>query len=271
MRPAGHLPRRCSAVTVAALLAFWNLGTGVAQADPNTLWRIVHEQCVPDEQQNRDPAPCARVDLSSGEDGGFVVLKDIQGARQYLLIPTARITGIESPALLAPGETNYFAAAWQSRSFLEERAGGTLPRDWVSLAVNSSVSRSQDQLHIHVDCLRADVHETLSTHAAEIGSTWAPFPIPLAGHTYSAVAVTGADLAGVNPFTLLADGLEGARADMGLQTLVVVGATGTDGQPGFVILADRADGETGDFAGGEQLQDHDSCPPPLPPTGSTAK
>ena len=258
--------------TALVLVALLGLGgIGVAAADPDALWRLISERCVPDQLANRDPAPCSVVDLDAGQDAGSVVLKDIVGRRQFLLMPTARITGIDSPALLAPGATNYFAAAWDARSFTEAAAGGTLPRDWVSLAVNSSVSRSQDQLHIHVDCLRADVHETLSTHAAEIGSTWAPFPIPLAGHTYSAVAVTGADLAGVNPFTLLADGLEGARADMGLQTLVVVGATGTDGQPGFVILADRADGETGDFAGGEQLQDHDSCPPPLPPTGSTAK
>ncbi|MGV0991938.1 MAG: CDP-diacylglycerol diphosphatase [Mycobacterium sp.] len=48
---------------------------------------------------------------------------------------------------------------------------------------------------------------------------------------------------------------------LGIQTLVVVGAV-RDGRPGFVILADRANGETGDFAGGEQLQDHKNCPAP---------
>ena len=78
------------------------------------------------------------------------------------------------------------------------------------------------------------------------------------------------DLA-VNPFVLLADGMPGARADMGINTLVVVGATEVRGGPGFIVLADRADGETGDFAGGEALQDHESCPAPLPPTPSTAK
>jgi CDP-diacylglycerol pyrophosphatase len=82
------------------------------------------------------------------------------------------------------------------------------------------------------------------------------------------MGVDGADL-NANPFVLLADGLEGARADMGLQTLVVVGTTGPAGRLGFVILADRADAQTG--AGGEELQDHDSCPPPLPATTATAK
>ena len=210
------------------------------------------------------------VDLDAGQDNGYVVYKDITGARQYLLMPTARITGIESPALLAPGATNYFAAAWRARSFSEARAGGTLPRDWISLAVNSAVSRSQNQLHIHIDCLSTDVHEALSRYAAAVGDTWAPFPAPLAGHTYAAIAVAGEDLA-VNPFVLLADGMPGARADMGINTLVVVGATEVRGGPGFIVLADRADGETGDFAGGEALQDHESCPAPLPPTPSTAK
>ena len=172
--------------------------------------------------EHHDPAPCAQVDLSQGEDRGWAVFKDIAGDRQYLLIPTARIPGIESPALLSPGATNYFGAAWQARAFVEQRAGGTVPRDWMSLAINSAVSRSQNQLHIHIDCLRADVRDALDSHAGQIGATWSPFPIPLAGHTYSAMAVPGTEL-DVNPFTLLADGLDGARADMGRYTLVVVG------------------------------------------------
>ena len=259
---------RCAAPTVIALLGF--CAAGPVRADPDALWRIVSEQCMPDQLQNRDPAPCAVVDLDGGQDHGYVIFKDITGARQYLLMPTARITGIESPALLAPGATNYFAAAWDGRSFTEARAGGTLPRDWVSLAVNSAVSRSQDQLHIHIDCLRADVHEALRRYAVAVGESWAPFPVPLAGHTYTAIAVPGEELT-VNPFVLLADSMAGARADMGINTVVVVGATDVRGGPGFIVLADRADGETGDFAGGEALQDHEACPAPLPPGPATAK
>lgn len=245
-------------------------GPGVAHADANALWTLVHDRCVADLYEHHDPAPCSQVDLSGGEDHGWAILKDTVGDRQYLVIPTARIPGIESPDLLAPEATNYFAVAWRAREYVEQRAGGTVPRDWMSLAVNSSVSRSQNQLHIHVDCVRADVHDALNSSAGRIGPSWAPFPIPLAGHTYSAMAVPGTDLT-ANPFDLLADGVDGARADMGSYTLVVVGAENVGGGPGFIVLADRADGETGDFAGGEQLQDHDHCPPPAPATTSTAK
>jgi len=89
--------------------------------------------------------------------------------------------------------------------------------------------------------------------------------VPLAGQPYSAIAVNGDDLDSVNPFTLLADGVAGARADMGSHTLVVVGSVGADGQPGFVILAGHADPASGDLADGEELQDHSSCPPPVGP------
>jgi CDP-diacylglycerol pyrophosphatase len=259
--PVSH--RWCRLLVAAGLIApFSGAVIGTAHADPDALWTIVHDRCVPDQQQGGDPAPCAWVNLSSGKQNGYAVLKDIAGTTQYLLIPTSRITGIESPAILAPDATNYFAAAWRARYFVEERAGRTLPRDWVSLAINSEVGRSQNQLHIHIDCIRADVHEELTQHAAEIRTTWAPFPVPLADHRYNAIAVNGDDLDAVNPFTLLADGIAGARTDMGLETLVVVGAIGADGRPGFIVLASHADAAAGDAAAGEELQDHTSCPPP---------
>ena len=236
-------------------------GCGVARADSDALWNLVSGQCVVDQVAERDPAPCTAVDL----DGGWVILKDAIGPRQYLLIPTAKVTGIETPELLAPGTPNYFAAAWRARSFTEAAAGGPIPRDWMSLAVNSAVSRSQNQLHIHIDCIRPDVHEALARYAGEIGPQWAPFPALLAGHTYDAMRVDGDDLE-ANPFRLRADALAVPADEMGIQTLVVIGAI-HDGKPGFVILADRADGETGDFAGGEQLQDHNACPAPIPSAG----
>jgi CDP-diacylglycerol pyrophosphatase len=93
---------------------------------------------------------------------------------------------------------------------------------------------------------------------AAIGDTWAPLAMPLAGHPYRAMRVSGDGLEGANPFTLVADGVPGARAAMANQTLVVVGATFAGNAPGFVILDDQADPATGDRGSGEELQDH-SC------------
>jgi CDP-diacylglycerol pyrophosphatase len=230
-----------------------------AAADPNALWNIVDGQCVPDQRTHGDPAPCALVADAERPDG-YAVLKDLVGKTQYLLIPTARIAGIESPELLHPGAANYFAAAWRARTFVDQRAGEVLPRDWLSLAINSEVGRTQDQLHVHVDCVSSDVRDAVQRHVDALGPGWTPFPESLADHHYDATTVRGDDLDATNPFLLLANGIPGARADMGLRTLVVVGAWFGDGQPGFVVLTDRADGEN--LASGEELQDHDACPPP---------
>ena len=251
---AGLKPRLGGGAFLLALLLV--SGFAAQAADPDALWKITHDRCVPDQTQHDDPAPCAKVDLTEGEAKGYVVLKDIVGATQFLVIPTARINGIESPEILVPDTTNYFAAAWHERSFMEKRIGHDVPRDWVSLAINSAVGRTQNQLHIHVDCISVDVHDLLRQHMSEIGTSWAPFPVPLAGHRYSAIAVAGENLDGTNPFLLLANGEEGARADMGDETLVVVGATLADGKPGFIVLADRADLAAGNRASGEELQDH---------------
>ena len=235
-------------------------GTPTAAADPNALWDIVNGQCVPDQLRDSEPAPCAFVDVAGGESRGYAVLKDLVGPTQFLLIPTERVAGIESPEILAPDAPNYFADAWRARSYVEQRAGRGLPRDWLSLAINSSAARSQNQLHIHIDCVRADVRQTLTAHARDIGPSWASLPVPLAGQSYRAMAVPGGELAAVNPFRLLADGLGGGDW-MGAQTLVAVGSTDADGRPGFVLLAGRADAASPGSGHGEDLQDHDVCPP----------
>jgi CDP-diacylglycerol pyrophosphatase len=230
-----------------------------AGADPNALWDIVNGRCVPSQQTQGRPGPCALVDL----DGGYAVLKDLVGATQFLLIPTARVAGIESQEILAPDAPNYFDDAWQARIFVDARAGRGLPRDWISLAVNSAADRSQNQLHIHVDCVRADVRQTLAANADAIGPTWTAMPVPLAGQPYRAMAVRGEDLGAANPFTLLAAGLSPGQS-MGSQSLVVVGTTDADGGPGFVLLAGSTEAGSGH---GEDLQDHDTCPPPAAAIG----
>lgn len=238
------------ALILAALLLVG--AARVVTADENGLWRIVSERCVPNEKLNHQPNPCVAVDLA----GGYVVLKDLVGRTQYLLLPTARVTGIESAAVLAPNAPNYFAEAWHERHYVEDRALRHLPRDALGLAINSISGRTQNQLHIHIDCMRLDVTAALRDHAGAIGPSWAKFPVPLVGHEYMAMRVDGAELGAVNPFVLLADGVKGARTEMGRFTLVVVGSS-AQGKDGFVLLAGHANPAAGNWGAGEQLQDHD--------------
>ena len=209
---------------------------------------------MPSQQTRNDPAPCLSVDLA----GGYAVLKDRSGETQVLVIPTTRISGIESPALLDPASPNYFAAAWKARHEVEQLAHRDIPREDIALAINSAYARTQEQLHIHVDCIRRDVRDELNTVADRVGPKWAPLDVSLGGHRYRAMRIDGEDLDGHDPFKLLADGDAKARAEMAIETLVVVGAVFADGTPGFILLSDRADLSMHDPAAGESLMDH-SC------------
>ena len=172
---------------------------------------------------------------------------------QMLAIPTRRIGGIEDPQMLAADAPPVFAEAWAAKPLLESRLGGrTLPREAVALAINSRWARSQQQFHIHVDCLRPEVAEALRAARETLDGTWRAVPLP--GRIYLARRVNSADLADAEPIKLLAEGVDGAKADMGVWTLAAVGAD-FHGKPGFVLLANAFSLSGGGHA--EDLQDHD--------------
>ena len=104
--------------------AFFLHAAGAAQNPPSrdALWQIVNAMCVPEQTQNHDPKPCAQVDLQGGSARGFAILKDLRGETQFLLISTLRISGIESPLILAPDAVNYFADAWEASIVCEPGA-----------------------------------------------------------------------------------------------------------------------------------------------------
>ena len=238
----------------ALAAAFALLAAAPARADRMALWTIVHEQCVPHARAGEGPGPCESVDLSQGEARGVALLKDRNGVAQFLAIPTGRVAGIEDPLVVAPDAPNYFAFAWGARSALEARLSHPLPREAVGVAVNSEFARTQDQLHLHVDCLADAIVAALGAYKDALDDQWRAMTVALAGRRYWARRLDSADLSDAAPFRLLADGLEGAKGHMGLETLVAVGATFA-GEPGFILLADKAELTAGGH--GEDLQDHD--------------
>ena len=225
-----------------------------ALADPNALWNIVHGACVPHFEAGEGPKPCESVDLEGGVAEGVAILKDLVGVAQMLAIPTRRITGIEDPQMLAADAPPVFTVAWSAKTLVEARLGRMLPREAVGLAINSKWARSQDQLHVHVDCVSVPVAKALAEYASALDGQWRAMTVPLQGRVYFARRVNSADLLNVAPLKLLADGLEGARAQMGAYSLAAIGAA-FDGKPGFVLLADQFSLEGGGHA--EDLEDHD--------------
>ena len=226
----------------------------VARADSLALWRIVHDACEPHAEAGEGPKPCENVNLARGEAEGIAILKDLHGVVQMLAIPTRRITGIEDPQMLAPDAPNVFADAWKAKALLEERLGRPLPRVSVALTINSKWARSQEQLHVHVDCLAKSVAEKLEDYRSALDDRWRAMTVALNGRMYFARRLDSTDLSDAEPLKLLADGIEGARGHMDVYSLAAVGAT-FGGKPGFILLADSFSLEGGGHA--EDLQDHD--------------
>lgn len=240
MRASGYLT-----AMVAATLAAWG---GRAAAGGDELRVIVQEQCLPHWLQAHDPAPCESLGApdSAGTQPAYAVLHDRKGGAHFLLIPTRTVRGIDEREVLGPEAPNYFAAAWLARGTLSGAAGRDIPRAAVGMAINPLRSRSQDQLHIHLECLRVAVYQGLRQAADELRSTWSRVRID--GADYQALRVSGAELA-ANPFALIAAGVPGA---MNHYTLLVAGMEFRDG-PGFAVLV-----QTEGVPAGELLLDS-SC------------
>jgi len=222
-----------------------------ALPDRMKLREIVPEECLPNLRERQDPSPCVTINLDNGERNGYAILPDKNGVAQFLLIPTRKISGIEDPILLDDHLPFYWAAAWDARHFVSDKLRKALPLADIGLAVNSEPSRSQDQLHIHIDCIQPAVAATLAVHDKQIGSAWAPFPEPLMGQSYMARKVDDNDLEKDPPFRELIK-LSRTPQNLGEETLVVT-AVGKD----LVMLETRADPASHNPGHGEDLLDAD--------------
>ncbi|HSZ51493.1 MAG TPA: CDP-diacylglycerol diphosphatase [Caulobacteraceae bacterium] len=225
-------------------------GTPVLDNNPGALWRVVHDVCVVDRRLLGLPAPCVAVHLREG----WAVVKDTREPTHILVVPTRRVAGIESRSLLEPGAPNYWRDAWKARGYFERLLGRPAPRGTFAMVINSLYGRTQDQLHIHIECLQPEVAEALKEAAPDVGAAWAPLDVSLAGQRYEARRIDGEDL-DQNPFKLLASGDPEARANMGIYSLAAIPETFAAGEPGFILLARRANLAHGDAANGEHILD----------------
>ena len=244
LRHARRLAGLC-AVVLAAL----TLPSAPAQAaHPNALWRVVHDLCVLDRKVVGSAAPCIAVDLNAG----YAIVPDPGERYDLLVVPTAHVTGIEDSHLLAAGSPNYWQFAWSARLSLAHRVGADIPREDVGMAVNAVGGRTQNQLHIHLSCIRADVAANLKASAAALSGRWST--VAIAHGAWRVRLVADQNLSYDDPFKLLAADPE-AAGDLGLETLVVVGATLPNSRGIFYLLHRATDVEAGSYGAGERLLD----------------
>ena len=121
----------------------------------------------------------------------------------------------------------------------ERRAGGSSDRRF-ALVVNSAVTRSQDQLHIHMGCLAPSAKRALDAAAPKLAvGEWSPIGFLIPHQPFWALRTGSADLDRIDPFRLAAEGFAGKVRSLALLTIVVASAR-IDGADEFVILASYA-------------------------------
>lgn len=233
---------RCAAALAITLTA--TACARLASVDSNALWKIVDLRCVPSQRATGTPGQCSEVNL----DKHYAILKDIVGRSQHLLIPTDRITGIESPLLLAPNARDYWVDAWDSRVYVEKSVKRTLPDNLLGIEINSQFRRSQNQLHLHIDCMRRDVGDALARHANDAPNQWHDETFD--GERYRVMRVTSLAKAD-NPFRLVARHNE----DMAAQTILITGAGASADKDGWLVVTSNLNEDSGSGTA-EGLLDH---------------
>jgi CDP-diacylglycerol pyrophosphatase len=217
----------CGAHPISAQTAADPAATCVLPPRPDTLWALA--QCC--ERSLTGDVGCRVYDKKDD----YVIIKDnsVRKPQSYLIIPTRRVTGIEDGAITQAPVVDFWQYGWaQSRTY-----PGYPPAD-TAMAINSARSRSQNQLHIHISCVRPAVRKALDQ--AEIGF----FPakpvtlrLPPHDHLYRAIKVTG--LSGEQSPFLVFQADPAIKDNMADQSIAVVESS-IAGQ--YVVLDTQVDG-----------------------------
>jgi CDP-diacylglycerol pyrophosphatase len=227
------------------------LSLGASQSPPlepatyanirNNLPAVV-EKCL------KNLEPCT-VGPQQGGAPKYVVVKDTGHGHknQFLLIAVPTVSGIEAN-VTSNHLPNYWHVAWTLAPSLLD-PNGQHRSEQIGLVINSANIRDDDQLHVHLACLRADVVKELTTQGQQAGTItdhWKNTAVALPPRSpgpdywkYDALYVP--DLSGHNPFSeLFANAaIIGPPLRMADQTVMVTAALGRPS--GFYILARAID------------------------------
>jgi len=212
----------------------------------DSLWKNVQQRCLtPATPIHPD---CVIVDRQRG----FVLYKDMIGASHYLVIPVRPVSGVDDTRVWSDREHNAWAFGWSVRDTVARAVGNPLPDTLLGLAINAKAARSQDQLHIHLDCISESARDFMASGA--IDTRWRD--LQFRGKAVRARLIPSDDpVLPVDPFDVVRQdiGADADIADRGVFVGYVRPPQGQPGQAGFVVVdepvskAGGANGHASDF------------------------
>lgn len=199
---------------------------------------VVVQGCIAAETITGMPFPCAVLDRGTVTGLGTAVLRQPLTATHAILVPLAAVRGIEAPLLQGEAGLAYWNAALKARAVVVAASGGVVAADAVGLAVNSAGGRSQDQLHIHLDCVQPSLWIALRDWLPPDGAGWRLVPTPIDDARYLARWISAQDMARFNPFAAVA-AIADWRTDLRNVSFAAIELSAAEGG-GWVVLAQHA-------------------------------
>ena len=221
--------------------------------DPrNMLWEQV-KKCSINQRELHKPYPCVYVDI----DNKYVIANGSEPG-DYLLLPTDQISGIESHQISRLNSRNYWQYAWNKaidKDYIRSKAPQVKFPEQIGLAINSPQARHQDQLYIHLSCIKKTVSDELdkAEKNSEITDRFqSQTYVYLENQNYSVRFLDNDSLSNSNnPFLLVKEFV--GEKKMGYQSIAVVGRK----QRGFYVLKAESDAQNAYKAAAEKLLDED--------------
>jgi CDP-diacylglycerol pyrophosphatase len=209
----------------------------------DSLWKNVQERCLtlappihPD---------CVIVD----RERGFVLYKDMIGASHYLVIPVQPVSGVDDARVWSDRQHSAWAFGWSVRDTVARAVGNPLPDTLLGLAINARAARSQDQLHIHLDCISESARDFMSSGG--IDTRWRD--LRFRGKPVRARLIPSDEpVLPVDPFDIVKEDI-GPGADIADRGVFLGYVRPPQGQAGFVVVdepvnkASGANGHASDF------------------------
>jgi CDP-diacylglycerol pyrophosphatase len=272
-----------SILFVSGLLLIIN--GGIASAQGVGLWRQINlciQAAIKSNFYNNPPFPlpvpaptCFYIDqqaMIEDTGNGFAIVKAKDShLYHFLTLPTKAITGIEDAQVnffrsrsdvSSSYSPNYWTLAWSwldktvVATYENQHSGQTLTPDRLGLAINSPKARTEDQLHIHMACIKPQVQSALTKVQLQTCTQppceWSDPVLILKPYSYQVVVVNS--LTSLNPFLIMKSI---SNFDSDKATLVVTGQPGTGN---YYLLEDYAhtlDNGKYDKGAGEGLLDED--------------